>query len=130
MRKWTPMTDEELDAQIEAARERARIANMIEPRARSARYDADSGMIEIVLTNGCFFAFPAELGQGLRGASPEELAEVEVMPGGEGLHWERLDADLLVPSLLRGVFGTRRWMQEIGLWEAPDPAEVQAAGSS
>jgi hypothetical protein len=130
MRRWKPLSNEELDAQIEAARERARIANMIEPRARSACYDSDSGMIEIVLTNGSFFAFPAELGQGLRGASAEELAEVEVTPGGEGLHWERLDADLLVPSLLRGVFGTRRWMQEIGLWEAPDPAEVQAAGSS
>ncbi len=130
MRKWMPMTDEEFERQYKAATEAARIANMIEPRARSARYNADTGMVEIVLTNGSFFAFPAELGQGLREASAEELAEVEVLPGGEGLHWERLDADLLVPSLLRGIFGTRRWMQEIGLWEATESQQAQAAGSA
>src|SRR5690606_26185555 len=98
-------------------------------RARSARYDAATGRIEVELTNGCLFAFPAELGQGLRGASAAQLAEVEVTPSGTGLHWESLDADLLVSSLLRGVFGSRRWMSELGRLggQAISPAKAAAA---
>lgn len=98
-------------------------------RARSARYDAATGRIEVELTNGCLFAFPAELGQGLRGASAAQLAEVEVTPSGTGLHWESLDADLLVSSLLRGVFGSRRWMSELGRLggQATSPAKAAAA---
>ncbi|MBI4520711.1 MAG: hypothetical protein HY701_07720 [Gemmatimonadetes bacterium] len=46
-------------------------------------------------------------------ASADELAEVEIVMDGEALHWERLDADLLVPELVSGVFGSRRWMREI-----------------
>jgi hypothetical protein len=30
------------------------------------------------------------------------------------LHWPLLDADLYVPSLIEGAFGSRRWMQQIG----------------
>jgi hypothetical protein len=70
--------------------------------------------VVVELTNGAFFGFPAHLGQGLRGASPEDLAEVEVSPSGEALHWERLDVDLRVPALLHGVFGTKAWMRELG----------------
>jgi hypothetical protein len=29
---------------------------------------------------------------------------------GLGLHWPRLDADLYVPALLHGVFGSKNWM--------------------
>jgi len=30
------------------------------------------------------------------------------------LHWPQLDADLYVPALIEGAFGSRRWMQHIG----------------
>jgi hypothetical protein len=30
------------------------------------------------------------------------------------LHWRQLDADLYVPALIEGAFGSRRWMQHIG----------------
>jgi hypothetical protein len=49
----------------------------------------------------------------LAGASPKDLAEVEVTPSGDGLHWEKLDADFSVPALLAGVFGTEAWMAHI-----------------
>jgi hypothetical protein len=26
-----------------------------------------------------------------------------------GLHWPKLDADLYIPALMQGVFGSRRW---------------------
>ncbi len=31
-----------------------------------------------------------------------------------GLHWPLLDADLYVPGLIEGAFGSGRWMQQIG----------------
>jgi hypothetical protein len=107
-------SDEEVLAQIPAARRRARAARTSEPRAKSARYDRARGLVIVELQNGSYFGFPAQLGQGLRGASPDELAEVEVSPSGEALHWERLNADLRVPALLQGMFGTRAWMRELG----------------
>jgi len=29
---------------------------------------------------------------------------------GLGLHWPKLDADVYVPALLQGVFGSKQWM--------------------
>ncbi len=70
--------------------------------------------MRIDLTNGCAFEFPAGLAQGLRGAADGDLAQVEVYPGGEGLRWERLDADLSVPALLAVVSGGEAWMRQMG----------------
>lgn len=113
-RSWRPLTDEELDARIEEVRRQTKILDQTEPRARSARYDPASGRIEIELKDGCLFAFPTEIAQGLRGATPEQLAAVEVEGNGYALHWEELDADFTVPGLLAGRFGTKRWMSELG----------------
>ncbi|MEW6491475.1 MAG: DUF2442 domain-containing protein [Cyanobacteriota bacterium] len=104
------------------AREAATIANAVEPRAESAYYDQSSDSeallrsadrIIINLKSGATFSFPSALAQGLAGASPEDLAEVEVTPSGDGLHWEKLDADFSVPALLAGVFGTAAWMAQL-----------------
>lgn len=65
------------------------------------------------MKSGATFSFPPELAQGLAGASPEDLAEVEVTPSGDGLHWEKLDADFSVAALLAAVFGTDAWMAQI-----------------
>lgn len=114
MREWQAPTDEDLQRQLAEADARTAAADASEPRARTARYDKRSGRVVIELTNGCAFAFPAVLGQGLTGATAEQLAAVEVMPGGFGLRWEELDADLAVPSLVAGIFGSKRWMAELG----------------
>jgi hypothetical protein len=68
--------------------------------------------IVVRLNTGVELAFPPALAEGLAGAAPDDLAEIEITPGGLGLHWPKLDADLYVPALLRGVFGSRRWMAE------------------
>jgi Protein of unknown function (DUF2442) len=81
-----------------------------EPQARAARFDAISGRIVVDLANGCSFAFPARLAQGLEDASADALAEVEVLGQGYGLHWEKLDVDLSIPGLLAGLFGTKAFM--------------------
>lgn len=95
------------DAQIDAALERGALARKSEPRAASARYDRPTGRVIVELTNGAAFAFPAALVQELEAASPDQLAQVEVLGVGHGLHWEALDVDLMVPGLLAGVFGTQ-----------------------
>jgi Protein of unknown function (DUF2442) len=78
--------------------------------AVSARYDRRSARIVVALNTGVEVAFPPQLAEGLSGASAADLAEIEISPAGLGLHWPKLDADLYVPALLQGVFGSRRWM--------------------
>ncbi len=105
------LTDEAVRAQIPAARGRAKRRRTI--RARSATYDRETGRVVVELTNDCLMAFPADLAEGLRGAEPCRLAEVQVVLDGDALRWESLDADLLVRELGRGVFGSRGWMSEV-----------------
>ena len=76
----------------------------------SARYHRRRRRVVVQLNTGVEVTFPIALAEGLAGASPEDLAEMEVSPTGQGLHWPRLDADLYVPALLRGVLGSRSWM--------------------
>ncbi len=118
------------DAQIEAAEARGREVLMTAPRVQTVRYDQESGRVTIELVDGCAYAFPVERVQDLRGASDEDLAEVEVDGAGLNLHWPRLDADLYVPALVAGIFGTRAWMKrelarQAGL--AKSPAKAAAA---
>jgi hypothetical protein len=98
-----------------------------EPQAKSARYDRKSGKIIVELTNGCTFVFPPELAQGLAGAKPEELAEVEILPPGFALGWNKLDAHFSLAGLLQGIFGTRVWMSELGRRGGSVTSEAKAA---
>ena len=78
--------------------------------AVSARYDRRRSRVVVALNTGLELAFPTQLAEGLAGASPENLADIEISPAGLGLHWPRLDADLYVPALLQGIFGSKSWM--------------------
>jgi len=71
-------------------------------------------MILVELSSGVEIRFPIRLVQGLENGKSKDLSEIRVEARGLGLHWPRLDVDLYVPSLLRGVLGTREWMAEIG----------------
>ncbi len=121
------------DREIEAALERGRIADAGAPRAVGAHYDPATARVVVELANGTQFAFPAALGQGLGGATPAQLAEVEVLAGGRALRWDALDVDLGVAPLVAGVFGTRGWMDELRRelarsgGRAASPAKARAA---
>ena len=114
------------DAQIDAAAERGRIARLTEPRAANARYDRDAGRVIVELTNGCVFAFPPRLAQGLEVATDDQLASVEILGSGYGLQWEALDVDLSIPGLLAGLFVTRAFMAR-NAGRAKSPAKAAAA---
>lgn len=121
------------DTQLEAAEARGRSMLETEPRATSARYDRATGRVVVELVNGCTYAFPAQLVQDLRDASHDDLARVEVDGMGFNLHWPALDADLYVPALISGTFGTRDWMaRELArrAGQATSPAKTAAARSN
>ena len=114
------------DRQVDAALERGVAARRHEPRAAAVRYDGRLGQVIVELTNGCTFAFPPKLAQGLEAATEEQLSQVEILGTGTGLHWEALDADLSIPGLLAGLFGTKAYMaQQAG--RATSPAKAAAA---
>jgi hypothetical protein len=101
------------DEEIAAARERGRIADLMEPRAKAARYDRKSGRIAIDLANGSTFMFPAHLAQGLVDANENDLAQITIKGDGFALHWETLDVGFTVPGLMSGIFGTRKYMAQL-----------------
>ena len=102
------------DAQMAAA-EAAMEAKRAQGHATAARYDAPSGRLVVSLHNGVELAVPVRLVEGLSGADPSDLAEIEITPAGLGLHWPALDADVYVPGLMAGALGSRAWMaRELG----------------
>jgi hypothetical protein len=100
------------EAEFAKASEQGRRLLARGPLATAARYE--SGRIHVELNNGCAFEFPAEHAEGLAGAKAADLRIIEVSAAGLGLYWPKLDADLYVPALVKGILGTKRWMAEIG----------------
>jgi hypothetical protein len=98
--------DEDIRRAEKAMRERMAAG----PRAVAARYDRKRAQVIVALDNGLELAFPPELAEGLDDARPSELGEIEISASGLGLYWPKLDADLYLPGLLNGVFGSPRWM--------------------
>jgi len=78
--------------------------------AVSAEYDTAQERLAVGLSTGVILLVPVHLLEPLAGAETEALAEIEIAPSGLDLHWPRLDADVYVPALMQGVFGSRRWM--------------------
>ena len=103
------------DAEIDRAIDRARRLRN-EPLVTDAQYTPGPGLDLFVfkLSDGRRLAVPREELQGLQSGTKDQLARIEIVGGGTGLHWPDLDADLYVPGLLRGIYGNKKWMAEIG----------------
>ena len=96
--------------EFKEANERMAALRASTPYATEAYYDRKSKHVIIKLSNGLGVFFSPEDAQGLEGATAAQLSDVELTPSGLGLHFEQLDADLWIPALLEGVFGSRAWM--------------------
>ncbi|MGI8787506.1 MAG: DUF2442 domain-containing protein [Pyrinomonadaceae bacterium] len=103
----------ELDRQYEEATRRGEEEFIRAPKAVSAKFDPKTKRLIVEMRYGVTFIIPTELVQGLRGASDKDLAEVELWLEGVYLHWEKLDTDFKVSSLMKGIFGTPKWMAEL-----------------
>jgi hypothetical protein len=85
-----------------------------EPRVTGVEYRPGLDLLILKLSDGRRYLIPREELQGLEHATKEQIAQVEILGHGTGLHWPALNLDLYVPTLLRRVYGTKRWMAEIG----------------
>ena len=87
-----------------------------EPRVREVEYRPGPGLDLLILkmSDGHREVIPREDLQGLQSATREQIARVEILGHGTGLHWPDLDVDFYVPGLLRGVYGNKKWMAQIG----------------
>jgi hypothetical protein len=118
------------DSEIDRAIRRAgRLRN--EPFVTQVEYRPGRGLDLLILKlcDGRRLLLPREDLQGLQSATREQIAQVEIVGQGTGLHWPDLDVDLYVPALLQGIYGTKKWMAEIGRrgGAARSPAKKRAA---
>lgn len=102
-------TDTEINAAIARAEH---LGNEI--LAVSARYVPAYDIFILSLTNNTRLVLQREKLQGLRNATRTKLANVHVEMLGTSLSWPDLDVDLYVPALLKGIYGTKKWMSELG----------------
>ena|SRR5208337_262001 len=102
------------DEQIDAARTQARQFQVGDRRAVRVMYEKKSDLVTLHLDDGVRISIPRKLLEGLQDARPAQLAKVEMLGRGTGIHWPLLDVDHYVPGLLNHVFGTSRWMAELG----------------
>ncbi len=98
------------DEDIRRAEKAAEAQMAAGPRAVTARYDRRLDRVIVSLDNGLDLAFPPHMAEGLDKATASDLATIEISLTGLGLHWPKLDADLCLPALMAGVFGSPRWM--------------------
>ena len=120
---------DDFDKQFDAATKRGRERLQREPHVRAASYHAETDRIQLDLSNGCTFMFPPQLAQGLREASAAELNDIEIYGNGFDLNWRALDAQFDVAHLLGGIFGTKKWMSELGRAGGSVKSEAKAASS-
>ncbi len=100
------------DQHIDAAIARGRL--LPQRRVVSAAYNAAADEVGLYFANGAHLEIPRRLLQGLGDATPAQLVDIQIAGPGTGLYWPQLDVAHYVPGLLDGVFGTRKWMAELG----------------
>lgn len=105
------VTDEQILAQVPAARRRARESV---PLAATARYERARRRLHVTLTNGATLLVPVDLIPSLAHASETELADVAVGVAGVGVRWDRLDEDLSIAGLARVALGRQALLQASG----------------
>jgi uncharacterized protein (DUF433 family) len=94
----------------EQANQRAKDLRARIPRALSAHYDHKTGRIVLHLSSNLIVSFSPNDVEGLKGARPSQLDNIEISPSGFGIHFPAVDADLYVPGLLEGFLGSKTWM--------------------
>jgi hypothetical protein len=116
-------------AQINVAKERAREFEQLDRRAVEATYEKRPDLITIHLDDGVRVSIPRRLLQGLENGRPGQLSNMELLGRGTGIHWPELGVDHYVPGLLNHVFGTGRWMAELGRRGGSSTSHSKAAAA-
>src|ERR1700748_3778426 len=91
--------------------------------AVSSRYRRATEKLEVEYDNGVLVIIPVALIEGLAGASAADLSRIEITPSGWGLHFPRLDADIYVPALFEGIYGSGAGIKQAGRYAGGAPCE-------
>ena len=105
--------EEEFERQFKAATSRGAAHLAALPKADSAKYDKKSRRLILEMENGTTLLIPVNLIQGLQTGDDKALNDFDLMLEGSQIHWRALDVQFYVKSLLEGVFGTSRWMDDL-----------------
>ncbi len=70
-----------------------------------ASYNREADTLDLTLRKGITVRFPRLQIWELADKSPDEVCEIEIQPGGDGLTFPRTDVDISVPGLLREELG-------------------------
>jgi len=70
------------------------------PAAVAVHYDCSLARLVIALSNGERIAVAPQSIQGLEQVRPEDLADAQISPYGQGIHFPAIDADIYIPALL------------------------------
>jgi hypothetical protein len=79
--------------------------SIVELNTRATEAFVEEGFVCIRLEDGREIRFPASKNRRLREATPEHLANIEIICNGTGLHWPNLDEDLSILGILEGRLG-------------------------
>ncbi len=100
------------DAEFRAATRRGRELVKNVPHAVAVRYEARLNRIMITLSNKLEVALDPKLSQALCEAKPSQLKKIEIDGAGFALFFPKLDDGIYLPSLLRGIFGAKKWLDK------------------
>jgi len=74
----------------------------------------DKKLLSLRMSDESRYLIPIEKMEHLAEAPYQTARNVEITEGGLGLRWPDLDLDLYVPAILRGIYGTQKWMSSLG----------------
>lgn len=114
MKQTIDLTKPELtEEEIRRSQEITAEHDLIRPRASRAYYFEEEDKVVIILKNYAELRIPSSQIQGLRNATPEQIAGVQLTASGNALHWESLDVQMSIEGLMSGVLGTEQWMRSL-----------------
>jgi len=102
-----------LDRQSEEATRRGTETMSKLPKAASARYEKKSRRLVLEMENGITVLVPVQMVQGLQTHLEKDLSDLRLVSEGTQIHWNNLDVQFYVKSLLEGIFGTQKWMNNL-----------------
>lgn len=88
------------DEEIERARQAWVVADCLEYKAAKAWYDSVRKQMHFQLATGITISFSPSIFEELRQASDDELSDFHLSGEGKSIHWEKLNVDLSVHSIL------------------------------
>lgn len=97
------------EAQREEAIRRGQEVRRSQPHATSVAYDAKTRTYTLAMLAGGQLSFRADQVRELAGASPEQLARVELSPSGGGISWPELDVDIDMTGLVMDLVAGETW---------------------